>query len=191
MKIFIPNTLVFIIVISSLLLTSCFTKVSTSDSEFRAPPYPPLPDRIFQLAPEKSDRILLGIEKEKNLIDIARRLEWEGFSICSINEETQTLAAEQRFRDEPFTLQVNLIKSGDTLEAVMIWSPPRTFPHPLARGRSNPQRWHKAYRSRSFSSNSSKAFATGAFHILYIPHHSHSFESGYHHADETSDFCRK
>ncbi|REL38829.1 hypothetical protein DYD21_02430 [Rhodohalobacter sp. SW132] len=182
--------LAFIFVISALVLSSCYTQVKPSVSKFSNPAYPPLPDRILQLAPENSDLIQLGIEKEKTLKDIAMRLEWEGFSICHIDEEIQTLAAQQRFRNERFTLQINLIKSGDILEGIIIWSPPRSFPHPMSPRKSNPQRWHKAYRDRNLSSKNAKAFAIGTFHLLHIPHHSLTFESGYQLNVGTAGFCR-
>jgi len=189
-KFSIPKALPFIFTISFLFLTSCYTQVSPSVSEFREPAYPPMPDRIMQLAPENSDRLHLGIKKEKNLKDIAERLEWEGFTICHLNEDIQTLAAKQRFRNERFTLQINLIKFDDTLEAVIIWSQPRSFPHPMAPGRINPQRWNLAYRDKIHSSKNTKAFAIGAYHILHIPHHSLTFKTGFQHTFDTSGFCK-
>lgn len=186
----IPIVRPFLFVICSVLFSSCFTQVSPSTSEFRKPAYPPQPDRALQLAPEDSGRVLLGIENGKSLKHIAQRLEWEGFTICHRDDEIQTLAAQQRFRDEQFVLQVNLIKVDGIIEAVMIWRPALgIISHPMAPRSNNPQRWHKAFRDHNLSSNNSRAFAVGIYHLLHIPHHSLEFKTGFHPLDSTTGFC--
>lgn len=186
----IPIVRPFLFVICSVLFSSCFTQVSPSTSEFRKPAYPPQPDRALQLAPEDSGRVLLGIENGKSLKHIAQRLEWEGFTICHRDDEIQTLAAQQRFRDEQFVLQINLIKMDGIIEAVMFWRPALgIISHPMAPRSNNPQRWHKAFRDHNLSSNNSRAFAVGIYHLLHIPHHSLEFKTGFHPLDSTTGFC--